>query len=157
MLPNPKNKKTNKVSTTTSMIPRATMNKISTIKEESKSKTNDIRCFEPKIAEVEDEADDDDQDVDFLGLNKINEIPDVEPVSGFDIPEIKSNTTVIDDEKVYGPVYCPETSKSDIYEDDETKLTLDSNAVCLYKLFFPRCILGLDIYNIFILHFNYYS
>lgn len=137
------------------MIPRATMNKISTIKEELKYKATDIRCFEPKTIEVdEEEADDDDQSVDFLGLNKIDEMPDIEPVSGFDLPEINSNTTIIDDDKVYGPVYCPETSKSDIYEDDETKLTLDSNAVCLYTLFTN---LFLDMFNIFILHSDCYS
>lgn len=121
-------------STTISMIPRATMRKISEVKEEHKSKKTDIKLFEPKPIEIEEEVDDDDgqEDIDFLGLNKINEISDVVPVAGFDLPDINTNTTIIeDDDKVYGPVYCPESSKSDIYEDDETKLILDSNAVSL--------------------------
>lgn len=137
MLPDPKNKKTSKASTTISMVPRATMCKITSAKKESELANTEIRCFEPRPVDVEDHLDEDDQeDVDFLGLNKIGEIPDVAPVAGFDLPEIKTNiTTIIEDDTVYGPVYCPEVGASDIYEDDETKLTLDSNAVCLHILF----------------------
>lgn len=137
MLPDPKNKKTSKASTTISMVPRATMRKITSAKEEPKPTNTEIKCFEPRPVDVEDHLDEDDQeDVDFLGLNKIGEVPDVTLVAGFDLPEIKTNiTTTIEDDKVYGPVYCPEAGASDIYEDDETKLTLDSNAVCLYILF----------------------
>lgn len=135
MLPDPKNKKTSKISTTISMVPRATLQKVSNVKESIKPVTSGIKCFEPKPVEVEEDIDDDDQDnVDFLGLSKIGEVPDVAPVSGFDLPETNLNTPIIEDDKVYGPVYCPEASTSDIYEDDETKLTLDSNAVCLYNL-----------------------
>lgn len=134
MLPDPKNKKTSKASTTISMVPRATMRKMISAKEEPKPANTEIRCFEPRPVDVEDHVDEDDQeDVDFLGLNKIGEVPDVAPVAGFDLPEIKTN--IIEDDKVYGPIYCPEVGTSDIYEDDETKLTLDSNAVCLNNLF----------------------
>lgn len=136
MLPDPKNKKTSQVSTTITMVPRATMRKIPpVVKEIPKSQKIEIKGLESKSTEVEeDEVDDDDhEDFDFLGLNKIGEIPDVAPISGFDLPEIRTNTTIVDDDKVYGPVYCPEDSKSDLYEDDETKLILDSNAVGFYK------------------------
>lgn len=135
MLPHPKNKKTSKASTIISMVPRATMRKISEVKEDHKSEKTDIKLFEAKPIEIEEEVDDDDgqEDIDFLGLNKINEIFDVAPVAGFDLPDINTNTTIIEnDDKIYGPVYCPETSESDIYEDDETKLILDSNAVSLF-------------------------
>lgn len=119
------------------MVPRATMRKMTSAKEEPKPANTEIKYFEPRLVDVEDHLDEDDQDdADFLGLNKIGEILDVAPVAGFDFPEIKTNiTTVIDDDKVYGPVYCPEVGASNIYEDDETKLTLDSNAVCLHVLF----------------------
>ncbi|XP_060851437.1 proline-rich protein PRCC [Rhopalosiphum padi] len=132
MLPDPKNKKTSKASTTISMVPRATMRTIRNNKETLKPKTLEIKCFETKPIEVENEADDDDDqdDGDFLGLNKINEVLDVEPIAGFDLPEIQTNTTIIeDDDRVYGPVYCSEPSESDLYEEDETKLILDSNAL----------------------------
>lgn len=132
MLPDPKNKKTSKASTTISMVPRATMRNVKNVKENLKPKTLEIKCFDTKPIEVEDEADDDDQgDGDFLGLNKINEVLDVEPIAGFDLPEIQTNTTIIEEDRVYGPVYCSEPNKSDLYEEDETKLILDSNAVCL--------------------------
>ncbi|XP_025199601.1 proline-rich protein PRCC [Melanaphis sacchari] len=132
MLPDPKNKKTSKASTTISMVPRATMRTIKNNQETLKPKTTEIKCFETKPIEVEDGADDDDdqEDGDFLGLNKINEVLDVAPIAGFDLPEIQTNTTIIeDDDRVYGPVYCSEPSESDLYEEDETKLILDSNAL----------------------------
>jgi len=132
MLPDPKNKKTSKASTTVSMVPRATMRNIRNVKENPIPKTLEIKCFDTKPIEVEEEADDDDQeDGDFLGLNKINEVLDVAPVAGFDLPEIQTNTPIIEDDRVYGPVYSSEPNKSDLYEEDETKLILDSNAVCL--------------------------
>jgi len=137
MLPDPTNKKTLKASTTISMIPRATMNKITNVKEDPpKTTTTKIQCFKPKSVEVEDIDDDEQGDTDFLGLNKINEIPDVEPVTGFDLPEIKT-IPIVEEDKMYGPVYCPESAyaASDLYEDDETKLTLDSNAVCFYIIY----------------------
>ncbi|XP_060868100.1 proline-rich protein PRCC [Metopolophium dirhodum] len=130
MLPDPKNKKTSKASTTISMVPRATMRNVKNVKENPQLKTLEIKCFDTKPIEVEDEADDDDQeDGDFLGLNKINEVLDVEPIAGFDLPEIQTNTTKIEEDRVYGPVYCSEPNKSDLYEEDETKLILDSNAL----------------------------
>lgn len=132
MLPDPKNKKTSKASTTISMVPRATMRNVKNVKENPKPKTLEIKCFDTKPIEVEDEADDDDQeDGDFLGLNKINEVLDIAPIAGFDLPEIQTNTTIIEEDRVYGPVYCSEPNESDLYEEDETKLILDSNAVCL--------------------------
>lgn len=116
------------------MVPRATMRKVP-IKEAIKPATLGLKCFESKPVEVEEDIEEDDQeDVDFLGLNKINEMPDVAPIAGFDLPEINTNKPIIEDDKVYGPVYCPEASTSDIYEDNETKLTLDTNAVRLYNL-----------------------
>lgn len=130
MLPDPKNKKTSKASTTISMVPRATMRNVKNVKENPKPTTLEIKCFDTKPIEVEDEADDDDQeDGDFLGLNKINEVLDVEPIAGFDLPEIQTNKTIIEEDRVYGPVYCSEPNKSDLYEEDETKLVLDSNAL----------------------------
>jgi len=112
------------------MVPRSTMHKMSNVKKDVKPTTTDIKLFEPKPIEVEDEIDDDDQeDIDFLGLNKINEMPDVAPVTGFDLPDINTDTAIVEDNNVYGPVYCPESNESDIYEDDETKLILDSNAL----------------------------
>lgn len=137
MLPDPKNKKTSKISTTISMVPRATMRKVPKVEEHPKPKTTDIKCFEAKSIDLEEEVDEDDQEeVDFLGLSKINEMPDVEPVAGFELPEVQTNTTIIeDDDKIYGPVYCPEASESDLYEDDDSKLILDANAVCLNYLF----------------------
>jgi len=137
MLPDPKNKKTSKVPTTTSMIPRTVMNKMSSINVDQKPSKLDIQCFEPKPMEVEEEEKEDKEavaveDVDFLGLKKINEMPDVAPVAGFDLPEINTNNTIIEVDKVYGPVYCPESSESEIYEENETKLILDSNAVRVY-------------------------
>jgi len=140
MLPDPKNKKTSKASTTISMVPRSTMRTIRNNEETPKPKTTEIKCFETKPIDVEDEADDDDdeqEDGDFLGLNKINEVLDVAPIAGFELPEIQTNTTIIEDnDRVYGPVYCSEPSESDLYEEDETKLILDSNAVCLMLIQF---------------------
>ncbi|VVC34244.1 Proline-rich protein PRCC [Cinara cedri] len=129
ILPDVKNKKSGKVSTTLSMIPRATMCKISHVKD--LPRTTEIKCFEPKSVEVLEEVDDDDKDdIDFLGLNKIDEMPDVAPIDGFDVPLIKTETIkIIEDDKVYGPVFCPESTKSDLYEDNETTLILDSNAL----------------------------
>lgn len=149
MLPDPKNKKTSKASTTISMVPRATLRKVSNVKEIPKPIATEIKCFEPQPIDMEDIDEDNQEDIDFLGLNKIGEVPDVAPVDGFELPEIKTNTPIIEDDKVYGPVYCPEDSKSDIYEDDETKLTLDSNAVYFicakfinyrYKHYIDACI-----------------
>lgn len=116
------------------MVPRATMQKMTNVKVDLKPKKTVVTCFEPKSIEIEEEDvnEDDEGDVDFLGLKKIDEMPDVAPVSGFELPEVNSNTTKIEEDRVYGPVYCPESNKSDVYEDDETKLTLDSNAVCLF-------------------------
>lgn len=128
MLPDPKNKKTSKASTTISMVPRATMRNIRN-EEIPKPKTSEIKLFDSKPIEVEDEADDDQEDGDFLGLNKINEVLDVAPIAGFDLPEIQTNIPIIEDDRVYGPVYCSEPNKSDLYEEDETKLILDSNAL----------------------------
>jgi len=121
------------------MVPRSTMHTIRNNKETPKPKTTEIKCFETKPIDVENEADDDDdqEDGDFLGLNKINEVLDVAPIAGFELPEIQINTTVIEDnDRVYGPVYCSEPNKSDLYEEDETKLILDSNAVCLMLIQF---------------------
>jgi len=130
VLPVPSNKRTVKASTTISMVPRATMRKMSDVKVESNPSELDIKCFEPKPTEVEEEEEvGEDDGVDFLGLNKINEMPDVAPIAGFDIPEVNTNTTIIEVDKVYGPMYCPESSESDIYEENETKLILDSNAL----------------------------
>lgn len=160
MLPDPKNKKTSKISTTISMVPRATMRKLSNIKEDPKPKTTDIKCFEVKPIDLEEEVDEDDQEeVDFLGLSKINEMPDVEPVSGFELPEVQTNTTIIeDDDKIYGPVYCPEASESDLYEDDDSKLILDANAVCFINLFIKKiCIYLCIIYFIFLLQLKQLS
>lgn len=132
MLPDVKNKK---VSTT--MIPRVTMRKLS---HKVLPEITEIKCFDqPKPDEVvQEEIDDDDKDnIDFLGLNKIDEMPDVAPIDGFDVPLIKTNTTkIIEDEKVFGPIYCPESSVSDLYKDDETTLTLGSDAVCIYIICF---------------------
>lgn len=116
------------------MVPRATMQKMTNVKVDLKPKKTAVTCFEPKSIEIEEEDvnEDDEGDVDFLGLKKIDEMPDVAPVSGFELPEVNSNSTKIEEDRVYGPVYCPESNKSDVYEDDETKLTLDSNAVCLF-------------------------
>lgn len=160
MLPDPKNKKTSKISTTISMVPRATMQKISKVEEDPKPKTTDIKCFEGKSIDLEEEVDEDDQEeVDFLGLSKINEIPDVEPVAGFELPEMQSIKTVIeDDDKIYGPVYCPEASESDLYEDDDSKLILDANAVCFYNLFIKE--IGIHeciIYFLFLLQLKQLS
>lgn len=151
MLPDPKNKKTSKISTTISMVPRATMRKMSNVKEDPKPKIIEIKCFEPKPIDLEEEVDEDDQEeVDFLGLNKINEMPDVEPIAGFELPEVQTNKIVIeDDDKVYGPVYCPENSESDLYEDDDTKLILDANAVSLYNLFIKENSIHMNIYFYF--------
>lgn len=102
-------------------------------------KITEIKCFEPKPDEViEEELDEDDkEDFDFLGLNKIDEMPDVAPIEGFDVPLIKTNTTnIIEDDKVYGPVYCPESIESDLFKDDETTLILDSHAVYIYIINF---------------------
>uniref|UniRef100_A0A2S2QAL8 Proline-rich protein PRCC n=1 Tax=Sipha flava TaxID=143950 RepID=A0A2S2QAL8_9HEMI len=151
MLPDPKNKKTSKVSTTITMVPRATMRKIPpVVKEIPKSQKLEIKDFKSKSTELEeDEVDDDDhEDVDFLGLNKIGEMPDVAPISGFDLPEIKTNTTVVEDDRVYGPVYCPEDGKSDIYEDDETKMTLDSNALKQLGDRDKTCIKQVEVINV---------
>lgn len=157
MLPDPKNKKTSKASTTISMVPRATMQKMSNVKKDPVPKTTEIKCFEPKVIEEEDVDEDDQEDDDFLGLNKINEMPDVAPVSGFDLPEIMTNTTVIEDDRVYGPVYCPEEGESDLYEDDETKLTLDSNAVSLYDFVMHTVIIKKNNVYQYTFLFNYCS
>lgn len=136
MLPDPRNKKTSKASTTISMVPRATMRKI---KENPKPKTLEIKCFETKPIEVENESDDnDEEDGDFLGLNKINEVLDVAPIAGYDLPEIDTHSTIVEDDQVYGPVNCSGPNKSDLYEEDETKLILDSNAVCLLFIQFYK-------------------
>lgn len=152
-LPDPKNKKASKATTTISMVPRSTMRNISIIEEKAKPRKTDIKCFEPKPVEAaeEEEADEDDQDdSDFLGLSKINEMPDVAPVAGFDLPDIKSTTPLaIDDDKVYGPVYCPDAGASDVYEDGETKLTLDANAVRLFRLIYKQTEYALFIYQFF--------
>lgn len=121
------------------MVPRSTMHTIRNNKETPKLKTTEIKCFETKPIDVQDEADDDDdqEDGDFLGLNKINEVLDVAPIAGFELPEMQTNTTIIEDnDRVYGPVYCSEPNESDLYEEDETKLILDSNAVCLMLIEF---------------------
>lgn len=113
------------------MIPRVTMRKLS---QKNLPKITEIKCFEPKPDEVvQEEGDEDDKDdFDFLGLNKIDEMPDVAPIDGFDVPLIKTNTTkIIENEKVFGPIYCPESSESDLYEDNETTLTLGSSEVCI--------------------------
>lgn len=131
-----------KASTTISMVPRATMHKMSEVKVESNASNKEIKCFEPKLIEVEEEEEvEEDDDVDFLGLNKINEMPDVTPVAGFELPEINTKTTIIEVDKVYGPIYCPESNESDIYEENETKLILDSNAVSLFKIFIKKKII----------------
>ncbi|XP_050422175.1 proline-rich protein PRCC [Adelges cooleyi] len=130
MLPNPKNQKTAKITTNTSMVPRQTTRKVAVPKPPPVSKSAEIKLFEKTPIEVdEEEADDDNEEMDFLGLNKINEVSDAEPVAGFELPEVTSDTSVIEEEKVFGPVYCPEDTRSDVYEDDETKLILDSNAL----------------------------
>jgi len=149
MLPDPMNKRKVKPSTTASMIPWAMLRKMSNSQADSKT---EIRCFEPKPVEMEEkeeekeevEVEEEIEDVDFLGLNKINEISDIAPVAGFDLPEINTNMTIIEVDKVYGPVYCPESSESDIYEENETKLILDSNAVSLHNIFVKN-IIGIEL------------
>lgn len=157
MLPDPKNKKTSNISTTISMVPRATMNKMSNTKIDSKPKAVVNVSVESKPIEVEEDLDEDEEDGDFLGLNKINDIPDVEPVAGYELPEENTNIPVVEDDKIYGPVYCPEDGGSDIYEDDETRLTLDSNAVRYLFYMHTTNVNELLIFKYYFFFVNFFS
>ncbi|XP_050520982.1 uncharacterized protein LOC126894194 [Daktulosphaira vitifoliae] len=129
MLPNPKNQKTVKATSIISMVPRSAVHKIDAVVKTQQT-VSEIKLFENKSTELEDEVENNEEDLDFLGLNKLNDIPNVAPIDGFEVPEIKNDTSIIEnDDKVFGPVYCPNDAQSDIYEDNETKLTLDSNAL----------------------------